>query len=187
MPLPDAVPKPAGSNIYHQLNAFKLGELTNEQLAIVRDPLYLNDRSEDELRRLALIGQARQSLSVSSSGPIPATAKVINTPFGASHTPDDGAYYSIFTPNAGEVWRFGGFFMYSAAGSTGFNLRFLDNPTSATAGTEVGIIIADGSSGDTFDNGFGPITFDENITLQFDPQGTITGDSTAQTYLYRVR
>ncbi len=77
--------------------------------------------------------------------------------------------------------------MYSAAGSTGFNLRFLDNPTSAAAGTERGIIIADGSSGDTFDNGFGPITFDGNITLQFDPQGTLTGDSSAQTYLYRVR
>ena len=70
MPLPDAVPKPDLSNIYHQLNNIKLGDLTNEQFDIVYGPLFLNDRSEDELRRLALIGLARQSFSPSSSGPI---------------------------------------------------------------------------------------------------------------------
>lgn len=69
MPLPDAVPKPSGSNIYHQLNSIKLGDLTNAQFDIVYNPLFLNDKSEDELRRLALIGLARQSFSPSSSGP----------------------------------------------------------------------------------------------------------------------
>ena len=70
MPLPDAVPKPPGSNIYRQLNAIKLGDLTNEQYEVVYNNIFLNDTSEDELRRLALIGLARQSYSPSSSGPI---------------------------------------------------------------------------------------------------------------------
>ena len=70
MPLPDAVPKPAGSNIYRQLSDKKLGELTNAEYEVVYEKIFLNDTSEDELRRLALIGLARQSFSASSSGPI---------------------------------------------------------------------------------------------------------------------
>lgn len=181
MPLPDAVPKPPGSNIYHQLNAIKLGELTNEEYAIVQNPLFLNDRSEDELRRLALIGQARQSISVSSSGPIPGTAQIIQTSYGASHPPDDGAYHTVFTPAAGQVWQLQGFFIFSATGLTGFDVSIKDNVNSTR------IIIADGGSGDVFDNGFAPFTIDENTTLQFNAKGTITSDSSANSYLVQVR
>jgi hypothetical protein len=68
MPLPDA-PIPQVSNLYRQLNSIKLGDLTNEQYEVVYNNIFLNDTSEDELRRLALIGLARQSFSPSSSGP----------------------------------------------------------------------------------------------------------------------
>jgi len=101
MPLPDAEPKPAGSNIYHQLNSTKLGDLTNAQFAIVRDPLFLNDVSEDELRRLALIGQARQSLSASSSGPIPGTLKLLSFRYTST-----GNNFEDLGIGEGEVWQF---------------------------------------------------------------------------------
>ncbi len=182
VPLPDGTnPPPQGSNVYHQLNATKLGDLTNQEFSIVRDPLFLNDRSEDELRRLALIGQARQSLSVSSSGPIPGTAQIIEKNYGASYSPDDGAYYTVFTPAAGQVWEFQGFFIYSATGLSGFDISIKDNVNNTR------IIIADGNSGDVFDNGFAPFTIDENTTLQFNPKGTITSDASANSYLVQVR
>ena len=70
MPLPNAKPDPAGSNVYRQLNSITLGDLTNDQFDKVYQNIFLNDMSEDELRRLALVGQARQSFSPSSSGPV---------------------------------------------------------------------------------------------------------------------
>lgn len=104
VPLPDGTnPPPAGSNVYHQLNATKLGDLTNAEFAVVRDPLFLNDRSEDELRRLALIGLARQSISVSSSGPIPNTGTVISVDQTTTNvvTP-------LLEPGPGEIWQITG-------------------------------------------------------------------------------
>jgi hypothetical protein len=98
MPLPNAKPDPAGSNVYRQLNSIKLGDLTNEQFNILYDNVFLNDISEDELRRLALIGAARQSMSASSSGPIPLTAKFVTA------TVTDTNKATLFRPNPGEVW-----------------------------------------------------------------------------------
>jgi len=104
MPLPDAnQPAASESNVYHQLNAIKLGELTNAQFAIVQDPLFLNDRSEDELRRLALIGLARQSISVSSSGPIPNTGTVISVDQSTTNV-----VTALLEPGPGEVWQITG-------------------------------------------------------------------------------
>ena len=48
MPLPNAKPDPAGSNVYRQLNSIKLGDLTNNQFDVVYDNVFLNDMSEDE-------------------------------------------------------------------------------------------------------------------------------------------
>jgi hypothetical protein len=121
MPLPDAEPKPAGSNIYHQLNSTKLGDLTNAEFAIVRDPLFLNDRSEDELRRLALIGQARQSLSASSSGPIPDTQLMIEIDTTLANT-----YIDIHEAGPGEVWQFVAGCANSTTGIVGTVTREVD-------------------------------------------------------------
>ena len=179
--------KPEASSIYQDLKSLSLADLTADQFDELRERIFSEGvaGAEDEYRRLLLLGQASQKIS--SSGAIPATAKVVIIDYGASHTPDDGAYYTMFTPAKGEVWELGGFFIYSASGLSGFNLRLLDNVTTASTGTETGIIIADGSSGDVFDNGYSPISFDENMSLQMDPQGTVTGDSTAAIYIYRIR
>jgi len=99
MPLPDAVPKPAGSNIYRQLSDKKLGELTNEEYEVVYNNIFLNDTSEDELRRLALIGLARQSLSASSSGPLVNSGKV------ATYLQSDASTSPTVRPPKGEVWQ----------------------------------------------------------------------------------
>ena len=139
MPLPDAEPKPAGSNIYHQLNSTKLGDLTNAEFAIVRDPLFLNDRSEDELRRLALIGQARQSLSASSSGPIPDTQLMIEK------TVTTTGYSDIHEPGPGEVWQFVAGSANSTTGLSGTVTTEVDI-TSTGAGAERVIFIDVGST-----------------------------------------
>jgi hypothetical protein len=101
MPLPNAKPEPAGSNVYRQLNSIKLGDLTNEQFDKVYQNVFLNDMSEDELRRLALVGAARQSLSASSSGPIPGTQKMIEIDTTLANT-----YIDIHIAGPGEVWQF---------------------------------------------------------------------------------
>lgn len=101
MPLPNAKPDPAGSNVYRQLNSIKLGDLTNNQFDVVYDNVFLNDMSEDELRRLALIGAARQSFSASSSGPIPIAQGWLEFTQTGS-TSADG--FSI-KANADEVWQ----------------------------------------------------------------------------------
>jgi hypothetical protein len=100
MPLPNAKPDPAGSNVYRQLNSITLGNLTNAQFEVVYDNLFLNDMSEDELRRLALIGAARQSFSASSSGPIPGTLKLLSFRYTTT-----GNNFEDLGIEEGEVWQ----------------------------------------------------------------------------------
>ena len=179
MPLPDAnQPVASDSNIYHQLNAIKLGELTNAQFAIVQDPLFLNDRSEDELRRLALIGLARQSISVSSSGPIPNTGNV----FEADQTTTN-VITALLEPGPGEVWQVTGgsvtgtgisgtvcYHLMTAkqslniAGTTGRSAAVLNVEYCATAGQAV--------LNET--TPFGQIFIDENLGLYGQASGTFT-------------
>ena len=102
MPLPNAKPDPAGSNVYRQLNSIKLGDLTNEQFDIVYQNVFLNDMSEDELRRLALVGAARQSFSASSSGPIPNTGEVLTIAATTTNI------YELLVPGPGEVYQLTG-------------------------------------------------------------------------------
>jgi len=172
MPLPDAQPKPAGSNIYHQLNSTKLGDLTNAEFSIVRDPLFLNDRSEDELRRLALIGQARQSLSASSSGPIPNTGLMTNVTATVS-----GAANEILQPGPGEVYQVMGL-SYVVTGISG-SLSHLISLKGVYSGAPGGTVtIAEKSSTDAGDNfgdiDFSPLHIDENFQLQYYVYGTFT-------------
>lgn len=67
MPLPDA-PKPITSNLYRQLNSDRIEDLSPKKFAVVRNPVFTNDVSEDELRRINVAGQAAGQ--VSGSGPL---------------------------------------------------------------------------------------------------------------------
>ena len=95
MPLPDT-PDPEKSNVYRQLSSESIQTADVDNFDIVRFPVKLDPASEDELRRINLVGQAA-NLS-SSSGPIPGT-QVIKTV-----TVTDNSISTIFRPDPGEVW-----------------------------------------------------------------------------------
>jgi hypothetical protein len=143
MPLPNAKPDPAGSNVYRQLNSITLGDLTNQQFDKVYQNVFLNDMSEDELRRLALVGAARQSFSASSSGPIPGGQRIIETDIS---TPN--SYVTVFTPDEGEVWQFQGFNSRGGSGLVGTLIYELDlyNPN-----TTERLLLIDASSSSSSD------------------------------------
>lgn len=178
MPLPDAVPKPPGSNIYTQLNAIKLGDLTNEELGIVRDPLFLNDQSEDELRRLAILGQARQSLSVSSSGPIPGTGKVINVTQSSNNV-----VTALLEPGPGEIWQVTGGSITGTgiSGTVCYHLLTANQSDAISGGTSraqavlnVEICGTPGQLPLQESTPFGQIYVDENMGVYGQASGTFT-------------
>lgn len=178
MPLPDAVPKPAGSNVYAQLNATKLGDLTNQEFGIVRDPLFLNDQSEDELRRLALIGLARQSISVSSSGPIPNTGVVLSSVQSTTNV-----IVTLLEPNPGEVWQItGGSITGTGISGTVCYHLLTANKSDAIGGTtdrstavlNVEYCATAGQAVLNETTPFGDIFIDENLGLYGQASGTFT-------------
>ena len=180
MTLPFAV-TPEDSDIYQDLKGVQLADLTADQFDQLRSRIFAEgvNGTEDEYRRLLLLGQASQKIS--SSGPIAGTSQVIETDYGSSYTPDDGAYYNVLTPAKGEVYELGGMFVYSATGLTGYDVALKDTVNNTR------IIIADGGSGDVFDNGFSPFYFDENTILQVNPKGTLSSDAAINTYVIRAR
>lgn len=97
MPLPDATPSPNKANIYEQLSSIKLEDLTRSQLDVIRNPLFLNSKSEDVLRRINLIGQSSNQMS--QSGPIPGLSRIQ----GVSRTSDGTS--TLFQPEEGEVFQ----------------------------------------------------------------------------------
>tara|TARA_R100000329_G_scaffold144426_2_gene129166 strand:+ start:1059 stop:1667 length:609 start_codon:yes stop_codon:yes gene_type:complete len=202
MPLPDAVPKPEGSNIYHQLNAIKLGDLTNEQYAIVYDPLFLNDRSEDELRRLALIGLARQSFSASSSGPIGETVvlNAITTVSGNKEAIWGGGTLDSYDINGnavafpkGSVWQLAGASIYGTGFAGNVNHDIWIYPSTETTMVESkATLLTDVTS--TAGNipiianetAFPTVFIDDTVNLWIETTGTFTNTQWSLTFS-RVR
>lgn len=190
MPLPDAAPKPAGSNIYRQLNAIKLGDLTNEQYDILYNNIFLNDTSEDELRRLALLGQARQSFSPSSSGPIGQT-QVVNVAVQSSG--DQLAVWGGGTLNAsdiagddvvfpkGTVWQLMGASIYGSGFSGSVNHDIWLYPASETTLTESKatlLVDVSNTAGNipiiANENAFADVYIDDTVNIWVESTGTFT-------------
>lgn len=97
MPLPDS-PDPKNSNLYKQLSSEQLSSASVTNFRTVIDPVYLDSSSEDELRRINLLGQATNLQS--QSGPIGPGEIVKITDDTGSGTPTG----TILQPNVGEVW-----------------------------------------------------------------------------------
>ena len=97
MPLPFA-PPPSQSKVYADLKNIKLTDLTSDEFDLLKGALFAQgvDSSEDEMRRLNLVGQA--SNQQSTSGPIPGSM-VIDV-----MTETSSGYYDVFTPGPNEVW-----------------------------------------------------------------------------------
>ena len=169
MPLPDAKPEPNKANIYEQFSHIQVKDFTRDNLDVVRDPLYLNSESEDVLRRLLLLGQVSNQLSL--SGPIPGS--MYN---GRVEATSSGTQYNILVPNKGEVWQVCGAFSTSASGLSGtvyLEVKLRDQvngytaeiiSTSTTSGTDVPMT-------EITQN---PIFIDENMALQVEASGTFT-------------
>lgn len=171
MPLPNAKPDPAGSNVYRQLNSIKLGDLTNEQFDKVYQNVFLNDMSEDELRRLALVGAARQSFSASGSGPIPGTSKIQK-----AETTSSGTRVTAFQPGVGEVWQMFGAVSTSATGLSGTVFVEVLIRERAT-GNQSEIISTSTTSGTLVpatEITHNPIFIDENTEIVVEASGTFT-------------
>jgi len=175
MPLPDAKPDPAGSNVYRQLNSIKLGDLTNEQFDKVYQNVFLNDMSEDELRRLALVGAARQSFSASSSGPIPGTSEVITATVDTSGTP-----VLLFNPDPGEVWRFNGASIngIGITGSVNHDIWLADQVLSGSFGDNAVLLVDDTATAGNIplneSQRLNDVIIDENSYMYVESSGTFT-------------
>ena len=203
MPLPDAVPKPAGSNIYRQLNAIKLGDLTNEQYEVLYNNIFLNDTSEDELRRLALIGLARQSFSAPSSGPIGETVilNAITTSSGNKEAVWGGGSLNSYDINGdevpfpkGSVWALQGASIYMSGASGSVNHDMWMYPAEETVVVEnKACLLTDVSSTASnipivaSEQGLtGPIYVDDTMNMWVESTGTFT-DVKWQLAFQRVR
>jgi|TARA_R110001599_G_C12079211_1_gene644915 hypothetical protein len=127
MPLPEAKPTPDKANIYEQFSNIQASDLTRSQLDIIRDPLFLNSESEDVLRRILLIGQATDQLSV--SGPIPRTGQIVQQTFNEAN---EGDLITIFKPNIGEVWLMTNASSSHSGGSSGVSIFIADQTSSSS-------------------------------------------------------
>jgi len=97
MPLPDADPKPNKANIYEQFSHITAQEFTRDNLDVVLNPLFLNNLSEDVLRRIKLIGETTGSLSSSGVLADAGGAHVVTTAFDETGP--------LILPPVGQVWR----------------------------------------------------------------------------------
>lgn len=127
MPLPDATPSPDQSNVYEQLRTIKASDLTRTQLDVIRDPLFLDSASEDVLRRILLIGMATDQLS--TSGPIPRTAEIINQAFNESNEND---LITLLKPGVGEVWMLNCASVSFSGGTSVVSLFLADQSSTST-------------------------------------------------------
>ncbi len=118
MPLVNA-PEPEDSNLYRQLSSEQLGTASKTNFDITQDSIYLDSTSEDELRRVNLIGQA--SNLQSQSGPISGTQKIVQVE-------TTGGAATLFRPEAGTVWELVGVSQIrtGGSGSTTTALRIAD-------------------------------------------------------------
>lgn len=122
MPLPNALPTPDKANIYEQLSSIKVEDLTRSQLDVIRNPLFLNNTSEDVLRRINLIGQTSNQMS--NSGPIPGASRIQ----GVTRTSDGTS--TILKPEEGEVYQVTAADITSIGGGVRFKFQLFRDATS---------------------------------------------------------
>jgi len=97
MPLPDAEPTPNKANIYEQFSNITAQNFTRENLDVVLNPLFLNNLSEDVLRRIKLIGETTGSLSSSGVLADAGGSHVVTTAYDEAGP--------LILPPVGQVWR----------------------------------------------------------------------------------
>ena len=126
MPLPDTPPS-KDSNVYRQLSSSKAAEILNSDFDKVQNPVFIDPSSEDELRRINLVGQATNQQS--QSGPIPNSMKIVTT------TIDSSSKITVFQPEKGSVWQLqqASLTRDSGSGTTNIFIQYYDGTNEASA------------------------------------------------------
>jgi len=182
MPLPYA-PPPKDSKVYRDLKNLKINSVTADQMDTLKGELFAQgvDGSEDEMRRLQLLGEV--SNTQSSSGPIPATTSI---DLGdAAITASGGTTTWAYKPK-GEVHQIMGFsYVASNMGGASMSMQlYLDDGTNT-------VLLGEKSTTDAADN-FGDIDWtsvylDENVQLKLTIYATFPGSGSVQPKLATVR
>lgn len=183
MPLPYA-PPPKESKVYRDLKNLKISGVTADQIDTLKGELFAQgvDGSEDEMRRLQLLGQV--SNQASGSGPIPATLFISAIVADTSGTKAG----NLKVASAGEVWQVYGFCvgaMNGRSGSCTHEVFIRDTVNSLDC--EIIDVSASSSQLPLHENNWmGPVYVDENTSIMYEVTGTFT-DSTLQFVSARVR
>ena len=122
MPLPFA-PPPKESKVYTDLKNLKITGVTADQLDTLKGVLFAQgvEGSEDEMRRLSLLGGV--SSKASSSGPIPGTAQLIAT------TGISNSLTTVFQPESNQVWQLYAVSISTLDGASSMILKLYDGAT----------------------------------------------------------
>lgn len=142
MPLPDA-PPPRSSRVYQQTTGKTLQSLTVGNLDTISDPVFLDRNSEDELRRINLVGQA--SNLQSQSGPISGTQNLLDTDSISN------SEITVHKPESGQVWQLVAASITTLDGASTMILKLNDD--TSTPGVQI----------DTFNSTSNPIELNEPI------------------------
>jgi hypothetical protein len=177
MTLPFAV-RPEDSDIYQDLKGITLSDLTADQFDQLRERIFSEgvNGTEDEYRRLTLLGQAAQKIS--ASGPIPGSDSVISV-----NSDTNNAIIPIKVPSKGEVWQLssGSWTGSGISGTICFYLLAANQSANIGAGTDrsAASIIVEYCA--TAGNGvlnestpFGEIYVGENTGLYIQATGTFS-------------
>ena len=175
MPLPFA-PPPKDSKVYADLGNTKVSNVEVGSLDSLKSNLYAQGKngSEDEMRRLLLLGQVSNQSSM--SGPIPGTAQIVTGSIDTS-----GDQVIPFTAGAGEIWEFQGIDAERAGSGQILYQLYL---TDSVNGTEVYFYYMKSSDSNVLffadaESGYfnSPLYLDENVSLKCeasDSGGTLT-------------
>jgi len=175
MPLPDT-PDPKTSNLYQQLSSEQLGTASKTNFDIAQDSIFLDSTSEDELRRVNLIGQATNLQS--QSGPIVGTMAV-----KTATIPGSGLFRTVHQPNQGEIWQVvaASFDLQNSTGNVKNRIYLSDGTNEVIAENE-----SASADGEFIITTSGPLYYSYEVYLQAWSQGTFD-DVVWEVAVVRVR
>ena len=160
------------SKIYEQLNTKTRVSLDIDTLNQVTEPINIQQSNEYDLMTTLLIGLATNNIS--TSGPIPRTAKIIDI------DKDVGGIYNFFIPKENEVW------IVTSVSTGVMNVSSAQLLLSDGSGTyvEVG---QENAAGVVFDPTFaGNLYIDNNVYLAVS-LNSLTGSTNVTASFIRVR
>lgn len=119
LPLPDSS-DPKKANIYTQLSSTQIKDASKSNFNVVKDPQFLDSASEDDLRRINLVGQAANIQSQSGI--------IVNTGVISDSVVTDSGYTNgivTLSPPEGEAWKVMGISVITNTAPSSSQTRYL--------------------------------------------------------------